>query len=103
MSNKDKYTYASELANHFSRLYGLKNLKLTDIPTIIKDSIKMVNKFNELSGSEKKNVVLELVNHISIYLPEVLNNIDTYSIMIDNMVSLWKSNYKKNGLFCCFK
>jgi hypothetical protein len=63
----------------------------------------MVNKFNELSGSEKKNVVLELINHISIYLPEVLNNIDTYSIMIDNMVSLWKSNYKKKGLFCCFK
>jgi hypothetical protein len=103
MSNKDKYTYSSELANHFSRLYGLKNLKLTDIPTLIKDSIKMVDKFKELSGNEKKSVVLELLNHIAIYVPEVLNNIDTYSVMIDNMVNLWKSKYKSHGLLCCFK
>jgi len=105
-TKKYKEDYSSELINNISRLKGLRNVKVNEIPSIIKDSIKTVDKFKELSGSEKKAVVVNMLEHLAIYVPKLVDNIDIYSEIIDQYVSLWKTRYNertgiKKFLFCC--
>jgi len=120
----------NELYNSIYNMITMEEINPVEIPaqliTIVTKTVQVINKYSDLKGSEKKQLVLsafdKLNNNIDVIFPTILEHdkkmiklaLSTIPSLIDNIISVINMKYdidfenliKKTSalskLFCCF-